>query len=109
VVDPESKGVRYALVYIPKPSAINEEARSAASQAAVEFDQQNCVFIPHVLPIMKGATVQVKSSDQVTHNVNSKLLNTKFNESISPGVTREVVTKATERSPAQVVCDIRPG
>jgi plastocyanin len=106
VVDPDSKGVQYAMVYIPKPTAINEEARSAAGQAHVEFDQKNCVFIPHVLPVMKGATILVKSNDPVNHNVNSKLLNTKFNESLSPGVSREVIAKATERSPGAVVCDI---
>jgi plastocyanin len=108
VVDPASKGVQYALVYIPKPTAVSEEAKSAAGQASVEFDQKNCTFIPHVLPVMKGATIQVKSSDQVTHNVNSKLLNTKFNESIAPGVVRAVQAKAAERSPGMVVCDIHP-
>lgn len=108
VVDPDTKGVRDALVYIPKPTAINEEARSAAGQANAEFDQKNCIFSPHVLAVMKGATILVKSSDQVTHNVNSKLLNTKFNESISPGVSKEVAAKAAERNPGMVVCDIHP-
>jgi plastocyanin len=108
VVDPESKGVRYALVYIPKPTRVNDEAKSAASQATVEFDQQKCVFLPHVLPLMAGAAVTVKSSDQVTHNVNSKLVNTKFNSSVSPGNTIVVNAKNPERGPGEVVCDIHP-
>ncbi len=107
-VDPSTKGVKNALVYIPKPTRVSEEAKSEKMQAKVEFDQDKCVFEPHVLPMMKGATILVKSSDQVTHNVNTKLQNLKFNESISPNQSKEVKAEAVERAPGKVVCDIHP-
>ena len=39
----------------PSPTAINDEAKSAASQVEVVFDQKNCIFEPHVLGVMNGA------------------------------------------------------
>ena len=63
MVDPASKGVKYALVYLPKPTAVNEDAKKAAAAAKVEFDQKGCVFEPHVLGLMTGVPVTLKSSD----------------------------------------------
>lgn len=37
--------------------------------ALLEMDQKGLVFIPHVLPIQKGATVRFLNNDQVLHNV----------------------------------------
>ena len=47
----------------------------AAAAKTVEFDQKNCVFEPHVLGLMAGETVTLKSSDPMNHNVNVKLKN----------------------------------
>jgi len=80
VVNKDNKGVRYALVYIPKPTTVNPEAASAAKSAEVVFDQKNCTFVPHVLAAMKGATVTLKSGDAVNHNTDTVgLNNNKFN------------------------------
>ena len=35
----------------------------------VVMDQKNLIFIPHILPIQKGTTVDFPNSDQVRHNV----------------------------------------
>ena len=35
----------------------------------VTMDQKNLVFIPHVLPVLKGTTVGFRNSDDVLHNV----------------------------------------
>ena len=109
VVDPETKGVKWAIVYIPKPTAVSPEAESAAKAATIEFDQKGCMFDPHVLAVMKGTTVTLKSSDPVGHNVNSQLINTKFNTSVQPGSGPiPVDAKAAETKPGSVVCDIHP-
>ena len=79
VVDPASKGVKFALVYLPKPTAVNEDAKKAAASAKIEFDQKGCVFEPHVLGLMAGVPVTLKSSDPANHNVNVKLKNSTFN------------------------------
>lgn len=109
VVDPESKGVKWALVYIPRPTAVNPEAKSEAASAPLEFDQKGCMFEPHVIAGMVGNKVEVKSSDPVGHNVNSKLINTKFNFSIQPGTgVPPIDLRAPETRPGDVVCDIHP-
>src|SRR5262249_21152388 len=106
VVDPKG-GVKNALVYIPRPTAVNPEAVSAAKQTAITFDQKQCVFEPHVLAVLRGAPVHIKSSDQVQHNVHLKLVNTNFNQALQPGQAVDVQTQK-EPSPGRVVCDIHP-
>lgn len=106
VVDPESKGVRWALVYIPKPSDVNPEAESLALAEPVEFDQKGCVFEPHVLAVMQGNRVLLKSSDPVGHNVHSLLRNTSANMPISQGASLPLEIARADNRPGQVVCDI---
>lgn len=109
VVDPATKGVKFALVYIPKPTAVNPEAKSAAASTDVVFDQKNCVFEPHVLGVMAGSKVVLKSSDPVTHNVGAKLkVNNQFNSTLSAGSTMPYTPGSPERTPALVVCDVHP-
>jgi hypothetical protein len=106
VVDPASKGVRYAIVYIPKPTSVNKEAASAAKTAQIVFDQKNCTFVPHVLAAMKGATVEIKSSDPVGHNANAVgLNNNKFNLPTQPLSSQPYPLKGVDR-PGKVGCDI---
>jgi plastocyanin len=109
IVDGATKGVRNVIVYIPRPTVVNDEAKSAAHSAKVEFDQKNCVFKPHVLAVMVGATIGLRSSDTVNHNINAKLkTNTPFNSILNPGQTKDFVPTSGERSPSEVGCDIHP-
>ena len=107
VVNPENKEIRYAIAYIPKPTATSPEAISAAQNADVTFDQKGCRFVPHVLAAMKGTKVDVHSSDPVNHNINVKLPKNKTNLTVAPGATiPPVELKNAEVKPAEVVCDI---
>lgn len=106
VVDPESKGVRWAIVYLPKPTAINEEAKSEALANPVVFDQKGCTFEPHTLAVMQGNKVLIKSSDQASHNVHTQLRSTNFNQGIQPGSTTPLEIKSPDGRPAPVICDI---
>lgn len=109
IVDGATKGVKNVIVYIPKPTAINDESKSAAASADVEFDQNKCIFKPHVLAAMNGAKINVKSSDQVNHNVNAKLRNnTPLNSLVPPGSAMPFLPTAAEKTPAEVACDIHP-
>lgn len=105
VVDPKTKGVKFALIYIPKPTAVNPEALSAAKNAKPVFDQKNCVFEPHVLAVLAGTTVEVQSKDPVSHNVNSKVQNNAFNYSLTSGGKKDTPVNPT-RAPGKIVCDI---
>jgi len=111
IVDGNSKGggVKNVLVYIPKPSGKpSEEAVSAAKQTKIEFDQEHCVFEPHVLAMMAGAEVVLKNSDPKNHNINSRLKNNQFNSLLSGGQTVPKPIETAERTPGQLTCDIHP-
>jgi plastocyanin len=43
------------------------------------IDQKNLVFIPHVLPVVVGSTVDFANNDNVKHNVYSQSKTKKFN------------------------------
>ena len=44
------------------------DAPTAAPQR-VTMDQKNLMFVPHVLPIVRGTTVEFTNSDDIQHNV----------------------------------------
>jgi plastocyanin len=108
VVDSASKGVKNVLVYFPRPTAVNDDAKKLFAGKSVVFDQKKCVFEPHVLGLMVGETVTLKSSDPVNHNVNVKLKQSSFNQTIGGGQSQNYPLAGAERTPGQVVCDIHP-
>ena len=69
------------------------------------MDQQNMRFVPHVLPVLSGATVDFPNSDTVRHNVFSPSKAKKFNLGIYASGTTKTVTM-------DIVCpvagDVRP-
>ena len=108
VLDAATKGVKNVLVYLPRPSAVNEDAKKAYVGKTVEFDQKKCVFSPHVLGLMTGEKVMLKSSDPLNHNVNVKLKQSTFNQTIGGGQSFPFDVALAERTPGAVVCDIHP-
>lgn len=108
IVDGATKGVKNVLVYIPKPSTVNEEAKSKATTAKIDFDQEKCIFKPHVLAVETGTTIELKNSDPVNHNINSRLKNNGFNKLLSANQQQEQLVNALERTPGELTCDIHP-
>ena len=57
-----------------------------------EVDQKNLVFVPHVLAVPTGSTVDFKNSDKVNHNIFSADVCKKFNlGTYNPGMSKAVV------------------
>ncbi len=76
------------LVYLTKAPP------SAADLSKVKFvmDQRNLEFVPHVLPILVGATVDFPNNDKVDHNVFSMSRTKKFNLGSYPaGESKSIV------------------
>jgi len=76
------------LVYLTKapPGAAD------LSKAKFVMDQRNLEFVPHVLPILVGATVDFPNNDKVDHNVFSMSRTKKFNlGSYTAGKSKSVV------------------
>jgi plastocyanin len=107
VVDPGTKGVKYAIVYVFRPSKVNPEAKKRAESTNAEFDQKECTFDPHVLAVMKGAKIILKSSDPIQHNIDAKLkANSTYNNLLAPASSTTYEPLTAERGPVEVVCDI---
>jgi plastocyanin len=85
------KGLRTpanVLVYLSKAPQVSIDL----SAAKFVMDQRNLEFIPHILPIPVGATVQFPNNDKVDHNVFSMSRAKKFNlGSYKPGESKTVV------------------
>ncbi len=61
-------GLAQGVVYIVRV----DEADFPPPEEPVLMDQKNLIFLPHVLPIVLGTTVEFPNSDTVRHNVFSK-------------------------------------
>ncbi|NTU94120.1 MAG: methylamine utilization protein [Chlorobiaceae bacterium] len=55
-------------------------------------DQKNLIFVPHVLAVPTGSTVDFKNSDKVNHNIFSADVCKKFNlGTYNPGMSKSVL------------------
>ena len=108
VVDGGTKGVKNVLVYLNKPTSVSDDAKKAYSAKPIMFDQIKCVFEPHVLGMIAGMPITLKSSDPVNHNVNAKLKVRGFNQLLAPQSKTEFKPDGAERTPGEVTCDIHP-
>ena len=79
-----------------------------APEAHALMDQKNLVFIPHVLPVLVGATVDFRNGDAVLHNVFSPdKCADKFNLGSWP---QNQVRSHTFKAPcaATILCNVHP-
>ena len=111
VVDPKSKGIANAFVYLRKAPAGMRADLKKSTAPMVKFDQKACQFTPHSLLVRVDQTVEVLSDDPIGHNTHvTPLKGTEFNSAIRPkdraGVP--VKMKTVENLPTQVKCDIHP-
>jgi hypothetical protein len=78
----------------------------AAFKKAVDLDNKNCAFIPHVTLVRVGQTLNVKNSDPVGHNTNVAAFS--FNQVIPAGATVPVKASVAGPLPSNVACNIHP-
>ena len=62
----KAKYIKDSIVYVENVPNTYEPPREH-----VVMDQKNMAFIPHVLPLVKGTTVDFLNSDMVQHNIYS--------------------------------------
>ncbi len=76
LVSPQ-KELRNAVVWIENPPA---GAAAPVLPAKTEIDQNGCMFVPHVVVIPAGGTVDFLNSDRLLHNIHATpKLNVSFN------------------------------
>jgi hypothetical protein len=72
IVDPETQGVRNALVYLIKPTAIRDAARRAVPKK-LRLSADRGVFTPHVLASMQGSEIFVSTKDPIVYNIHARI------------------------------------
>jgi plastocyanin len=103
----KTKGMKHSgevVIYIDK---IPGKSFSPPKEHA-KMDQKNLTFIPHVLPILSGTTVDFLNSDDVLHNVfTPEHCASKFNLGTWPkGEIRSYTFK--EECTATMLCNVHP-
>ena len=75
------------------------------------LDQNGCVFIPHVIVVAAGTTIDIINSDSVTHNVHTyPEENTAINKAQPPSLKIiSIATEFGEEDPMKVSCDYHAG
>jgi plastocyanin len=97
------KGIRNVVVSLQSPPA-DAKARVAAP---VQMDQKQCVFVPRVVLVPAGGTVEFLNGDRLLHNLRSQTKdNASFNRTQPKGRTIPVTFKAPEL--IRIDCDLHP-
>lgn len=110
-VDPATKGIADVVIYLAKkPKHIKPELANAELEPAV-FDQKNCVFFPHVVPVRVDLNqpLMVLSDDSIAHNTHTfPTRNSGFNSAIPKNERNGIPISYTraENEPVRVVCDL---
>ena len=81
----------------------------AAPTAKVTIDQHGCHYVPHVLGVMAGQTIEILNSDPTTHNIHpSPKDNKEWNESQAPKAAPLEKSFAREEVLLPVKCNQHP-
>lgn len=79
-----SEGGNLSNVFVYVKDGLGDRA-FAAPTAKITIDQHGCHYVPHVLGVMTGQTVEILNSDPTTHNIHPSPKNNKeWNESQAP-------------------------
>lgn len=105
LIDKESGAIKNVMVYIKDGLG---DAKFEPPAEKKELDQQGCMYIPHVMTIQVGQTLDIKNNDDTLHNIHS------FPEKQRPfnfaqpkkGDVKEEVFKREEI--VKVKCDVHP-
>ena len=91
-----------------KGPAVHESYKDSA-KTAVELDNLNCRFAPHVTLVRTSQPLVIKNGDTVGHNTKADLLKNKpFNDLIPAGGSLTKSLTSEEILPMQVSCSIHP-
>jgi plastocyanin len=100
-----AKPIKNAVVYIEK---IEGKIFSPPEKSAL-MDQKNLAFVPHVLPVLAGTTVDFLNSDDVLHNVfTPDKCAEKFNLGSWPKGQKRSFTFDSPGCNSVVLCNVHP-
>ncbi len=116
VIDKESKGIRWAFVYLlPEPGSGKKlpihPALKDVKEGEVVVDQPCCAFVPHVVALRQGQKLVVKNSAPVAHNIRWAAqpgVNESGNVIVAAGGSHTIEGLRAQRAPMPMSCDIHP-
>jgi hypothetical protein len=114
VVDPNTKGVRWAMVWLLDEKGgqkVPIHPSLAKAPPSVVLDQPCCAFEPHVLFMRTGQTLVAKNSAEFVHNVNiigDGESAPQKNTSVPPGKSLEFEGWKASHRPVPIQCGIHP-
>jgi len=98
------KEIRNAVVWLenPPPNAV-----WPAQAKPVEMDQKGCVYIPRMVVVPVGGTVNFLNSDRLLHNIHAApKLNASFN--LTQPKNRTLPITFTKPEIVRILCDLHP-
>jgi len=98
-----SGGVKNAVVWFG-----DVPVAAGASLPTEKLDQQQCLFVPHVLAVPLGATVDIVNSDKALHNVRAQAGEVKLLNYAMPIPGHVVPSKMKKEGIFKVSCDVHP-
>jgi len=94
VIVSAGKGIRNVVVSLQNPPPT---ATWKAPLSPVQMDQQQCMFVPRVVIVPVGGTVEFLNSDRLLHNIRSRAtVNRPFNRTQPKGRTIPMVFQKAE-------------
>ncbi len=97
------KGLENVVVYIER---VEGKTFSPPAKPVI-LDQVRMTFVPHILPILAGTTIDFPNSDSTRHNVFSPSKLMKFNLGTYPaGVTKKLVFD--KPGVITILCNVHP-
>jgi hypothetical protein len=112
VIDPKTKGLQNVVVFLTDakdPLKTFGDLKALQAKPAV-LDQPCCTFIPRLVVLVDGQTLEAKNSSEVAHNTNisSQGGNPNLNPSLPPGKSITVPGWKAVGRPSTVACNIHP-
>ncbi len=112
VVNSSNGGIRYIALSLDVKDASKLKIHpdlAKAPETKPLLDNVKCVFIPHVLVMRSGQTLEVKNSDKTGHNANFGFFkNEAQNVTVPSGGSKDLKIAKEETAPTPVECNIHP-
>ena len=98
--------LKYAFVWVK--SGLPDKTW-AVPTTAVLLDQNGCMYKPHMIAVMTGQNIDIKTSDSTNHNIHPQpSVNQEWNESQSPGSEDKMKSFARQEIMIPVKCNVHP-
>ena len=108
VVDSASGGIANVVIFLRKASRVHPDGIEPPEDPLL-FDQKECRFLTHVMPVQVGRLIEIKNSDPISHNTNiSPPGDTAINPLLSAGTVGNYTFGRRQNSPVAVSCNVHP-